>query len=98
MKDNTTAYLVLGAAAFFLLTKRGQSQPTYNYPPPPPPQQGTGGNWAMWINTILNSASDVADLWKPGGPFHNPTGLSREQNEALEDLRQQMLNSGSWWI
>lgn len=61
---------VLGALAFYLYSQQQQTRYTGQYqniPPPPPP---SSPNYQVWVNTILQTFGQVADLWKPGGPFY----------------------------
>lgn len=96
MKDKTIAYVAIGAAAFLLLT-RGQAQNRPPAPPPPmPPQQGGGQQWAMWVSTIASAAGNLAQLFAPGGPFNpNQAGLSPQQAQEMENMRQFWLNTGT---
>jgi len=88
-KDNTLAYIIIGVGALLLLsrnraTQTTQTQPRYNFqniPPPPPPNQAAA--FQMWAQTILNSYGQIAELWKPGGPFYK---LSPEQVQAFQNF------------
>ncbi len=77
--------ILLGGLAAYLLTR--QQAPQYRGPyqniPPPPPQSSP--NFQVWVNTILQTFGQVADLWKPGGPFYQqpvpaPTGATNPLN------------------
>lgn len=71
MKKNQVLGLVLlgGIALYYFMQ---QQRPVYTGPyqnvPPPPPQNSP--NYQVWVNTILQTFGQVADLWKPGGPFY----------------------------
>lgn len=79
---------ILGGLAYYLATRnqtpvyRGQYS---NIPPPPPP---SSPNFQIWVNTILQTFGQVADLWKPGGPFYKqpaapmPPSGGQTQNPA----------------
>lgn len=88
MKQKQLIGLAILAGLAYYLTTRNQ-QPVYrgpysNIPPPPPP---TSPNFQVWVNTILQTFGQVADLWKPGGPFYKqpvppPAGSGPVQNPA----------------
>lgn len=78
---------VLAGLAYYLYSQ--QQAPRYTGPyqniPPPPPQSSP--NYQVWVNTILQTFGQVADLWKPGGPFYKsqvppPTGGASPTNPA----------------
>ena len=73
MKNNNKqllGMLLLGGLAVYYFSQ--QQRPTYTGPyqnvPPPPPQNSP--NYQAWVTTILQTFGQVADLWKPGGPFY----------------------------
>lgn len=94
MKNKQLIALALlgGAAALYLMN---QQPPRYtgqyaNIPPPPP---RNSPNYQQWVQTILQTFGQVADLWKPGGPFYqqpvpqppvvnNPAGTTAPNNPA----------------
>lgn len=72
LSNNQLLGLVIlgGAAAWYFMNQQQQPQYTGQYSniPPPPPQSSP--NYQAWVNTILQTFGQVADLWKPGGPFY----------------------------
>lgn len=72
-KNNNLITLGLIGVGVYLLTK--QQTPRYNYYPqypqiPPAPPPGTA-QWQQWVSLVVNTVGAVANLWAPGGPFHN---------------------------
>lgn len=79
---------ILAGLAYYLTTRNQQlvyRGPYSNIPPPPPT---SSPNFQIWVNTILQTFGQVADLWKPGGPFYKqpvpppPAGSGPVQNPA----------------
>lgn len=62
--------VILGALAawYFMNQQRPQYAPQYAAVPPPPPKSSP--NYQAWVNSILQVYGQVAELWKPGGPFY----------------------------
>lgn len=73
-KDNTLAYILIGAAAVLFLSKR--NAPAANYAPqfaaaPPPPPRSNAQAFAAWVAAMMSIYGNVSQLWQPGGPFYN---------------------------
>jgi len=81
-KDNKIMILGLLAVGYLLLKKQ---QTPYNYYqqypyiPPAPPQNTPA--WQQWVSVIVGTFGAVANLWAPGGPFHNQPIT---QDQAIE--------------
>lgn len=77
MKSKDIGYLLIGGAMVYFLTQRSQApiyRPQYQQLPPPPPRN-RAAEYQAWISLVLNTYGAIADLWQPGGPFHN-TGVT----------------------
>lgn len=69
MKEKQLIGIALLGVAAYLITRKAPAYtgPYQNIPPAPPP---SSPNFQIWVNTILKTFGQVADLWKPGGPFY----------------------------
>lgn len=85
-KNNTIAYVLLGAAVFLMLSRRNQQPPPQQFQPgnyPPPPPRTNAQQYAQWAQTMLNLYGTVSALWQPGGPFYG-----RSQSEIYNTIDQ----------
>lgn len=78
---------LLAGLAYYLYSQQQTTRYTGAYQNVPPPPPRTSPNYQVWVNTILQTFGQVADLWKPGGPFYKsqvppPTGGGPVQNPA----------------
>ena len=100
-KDNTIAYVLIGAA-LFLFSRRRNQQPPPQYAPqftqvPPPPSNAQ--SFANWASAILSIYGNVSSLWQPGGPFHNynSNDIYDAANAGLPDYNNPYVsNTGGW--
>lgn len=82
-KDDIITYGLIGLGIYLLVTQRQRPQvyyPAIQQQLPAPPPQGTP-QWAGWVQLVLQTGIDVAELFAPGGPFHSYS--DEEINQAL---------------
>lgn len=72
MKNKDLGLVLVGIAAFMLLSQKQNRYNHYqNYPTvPPQPPRNNAAAWQHWTQTIIGTYGMVADLWAPGGPFY----------------------------
>jgi hypothetical protein len=61
---------VLAGLAYYLYSRQQAAQYTGQFRNVPPPPPRTSPNYQVWVNTILQTFGQVADLWKPGGQLY----------------------------
>lgn len=72
MKNKDLGFILAGVAVFMLLNQRKQYNQYQNYPyVPPQPPRNNAAAWQQWAQAIIGTYGMVAELWQPGGPFHN---------------------------
>jgi hypothetical protein len=103
MKKETIGYVLVGAAALLLLTRRqGPAsqgpgrQNIYSYPPPNPPVANNAAAWANWARTIMDLYGDVSQLWQPGGPFHRQSVTNQQAQWIANGISQAGWDASSW--
>lgn len=70
MKDKKLIGLLIlgGIAAYYMMNQPVRYTGQFSNVPPPPPRNSP--NYQVWVDTILKTFGQVADLWKPGGPLY----------------------------
>lgn len=63
--------ILIGVAAFMLINRKPQPQYRPQFQNVPPPPRNNPQRFSQWANLILQTYGDIAELWQPGGPFHN---------------------------
>lgn len=85
--DDNTLLIIGGLGLFFWYQTKNGSNNNYNptsdfVATNPPPTSQNPAQWAEWAALAVSLYGVVADLWAPGGPFHN-TDITPEDANSL---------------
>jgi len=88
------AIAALIGAGIYMLTRPRTAPPTpanfQQIPPAPPPQTQ---QWGQWVEGVLATFGNVAQLWQPGGPFYQQPITQQQATEISSGLTN-VLNYG----